>query len=61
MRNSLWIVIAIVSTILGFVMGYATAPMVETGMLTGKGGKPPAKVESAKEMEQYYKDLFREK
>ncbi len=61
MRNSLWIVIAIVSTILGFVMGYATAPMVETGMLTGKGGKSAAAIESAKEMEQHYKDLFKEK
>lgn len=61
MRSSLWIVVGIVSTILGFVMGYATAPMVETGMLTGKGGKPASKVESTKELEQYYKDIFKEK
>lgn len=61
MRNSLWIIITIVSALLGFVMGYATAPMMETGMLSGKGGKPASKIESTKELEQYYKDLFKEK
>lgn len=61
MRNSLWIIIAIVSTILGFVMGYATAPMMETGMLSGKGAKPASRIESTKELEQHYRDLFKEK
>lgn len=60
MRNSLWTVIAIVGGVLGFVMGYATAPMVETGMLTGQGGKPQSKIETRKDLEQYYKDLYRE-
>jgi hypothetical protein len=61
MHNSLMTVIAIVSAILGFVLGYATAPMLETGMLSGQGGRPAAAIESSKELEQYYKDLFKEK
>lgn len=61
MHNSLWTVIAIVGGVLGFVMGYATAPMIETGMLTGQGGKPLSKIETRKELEQYYKDLYQEK
>jgi hypothetical protein len=61
MRNSLWSVIAIVGAIMGFVMGYATAPMVETGMLTGKGGTPGPKIEASKDLRQYYQDLYKEK
>lgn len=61
MHNSLWTVIAIVGGVMGFVMGYATAPMIETGMLTGQGGKPLSKIETRKELEQYYKDLYQEK
>lgn len=60
MRNILWAVFAIVGAIMGFLMGYATAPMVETGMLTGQGGKPASKIEASKELEQYYKDLYKE-
>lgn len=61
MHNSLWTVIAIVGGVMGFVMGYATAPMIETGMLAGQGGKPLSKIETRKELEQYYKDLYQEK
>lgn len=61
MHNSLWTVIAIVGGVMGFIMGYATAPMIETGMLTGQGGKPVSKIETRKELEQYYKDLYQEK
>jgi basic membrane lipoprotein Med (substrate-binding protein (PBP1-ABC) superfamily) len=61
MRNSLWSVIAIVSVIMGFLMGYATAPMIETGMLMGRGGQSVPKTETVKELEQYYEDLYKEK
>lgn len=61
MHNSLWTIIAIVGGVMGFVMGYATAPMIEAGMLTGQGGKPLSKIETRKELEQYYKDLYQEK
>lgn len=61
MRNSLWAVIAIVGAIMGFLMGYSTAPMIESGMLSGQGGKPPPKIETSKELEQYYKELYKER
>jgi hypothetical protein len=57
MRNSLWVVIALAGAFLGFAMGYATPPMVETGMLAGKGGAP--KVEKAEELKQFYRDLYK--
>lgn len=60
MRNSLWSIFAVVAAIMGFLMGYSTAPMVEYGMFGGEGGKPQPKVESKKALEQYYKDLYKE-
>jgi len=61
MRNNLWSLFAVVGAIMGFLMGYATAPMVESGLLSGHGGKPPSKIEASKEIQQYYKDLYEEK
>lgn len=61
MRNSLWTVIAIVGAIMGFLMGYATAPMIESGMLGARAGKPASKIDPRKELEQYYRDLLKER
>lgn len=61
MRNVLWTIFAIVGGIMGFLMGYATAPMIESGMLAGQGGKPASKMEANKELEQFYKDLYKER
>ena len=58
MRNSLWTVMALAGAFLGFAMGYATPPMVETGMLAGTGAPP--KAEPSKDLEQYYKDLYKQ-
>ena len=60
MRSNLWGIFAVVGAIMGFLMGYATAPMIESGLLSGQGGKPHSKIESSKEIEQYYKDLYKE-
>lgn len=60
MRNSLWSIFAVVGAVMGFLMGYATAPMMESGLLSGQDGKPRAKIESKKDLEQYYKDLYKE-
>jgi hypothetical protein len=60
MRNSLWSIFAVIGVIMGFLMGYATAPMVEYGLFSAKEGKPQPKVESQKALEQYYKDLYKE-
>lgn len=60
MRNSLWSIFAVVGAIMGFLMGYATAPMVEYGMFSAKAGKPQPKIEAQKALEQYYKDLYKE-
>ncbi|MDH3514879.1 MAG: hypothetical protein OEM83_08430 [Gammaproteobacteria bacterium] len=57
MKNSLWLVITLSGVFLGFGMGYATPPMVETGMLTGKGAPP--KVEKADELKKFYQDLYK--
>ena len=61
MRNVLWTIFAIVGGIMGFLMGYATAPMIESGVLTGQGGKHATKIEAGKELEQFYKDLYKER
>ena len=61
MRNSLWTIIVIMSAIMGFMLGYATSPMLEVGLIGGKAASPAAKGESKQELEQYYKDLFKEK
>jgi hypothetical protein len=60
MRNSLWSIFAVLGAVMGFLMGYATAPMVESGLMRGEGGKPSAKIETKKEIEQYYRDLYKE-
>lgn len=60
MRKSLWSIFAVLGAVMGFLMGYSTAPMVESGLITGQGGKRAVKVDTRKEIEQYYKDLYKE-
>ena len=60
MRNSLWSIFAVLGAVMGFLMGYATAPMIESGLLSTQSGKPRAKIETRKEIEQYYQDLYKE-
>jgi hypothetical protein len=60
MRNSLWSIFAVLGAVMGFLMGYATAPIIESGLLSAQAGKPRAKIETRKEIEQYYQDLYKE-
>ncbi len=60
MRNSLWSIFAVLGAVIGFLMGYATAPMIESGLMSGESGKPRATIENKKAIEQYYKDLYKE-
>jgi len=57
MKNDLWIVIAVTAAFIGFLSGYSLPPLVETGMLTGKGAETEVTRELGKDMEQYYRDL----
>lgn len=60
MHNSLWSIFVVLGAVMGFLMGYATAPMIESGLISGQGGKAATQVETRKEIEQYYKDLYKE-
>lgn len=60
MKNSLWIIIAVVAAFLGFMMGYSVPPFVETGFAgsKGKAAQPVQKLD--KDMQDYYKNLYKE-
>lgn len=60
MTHTFWIVIAVVTTILGFLMGYTVSPMLEVGYLTGDRESAGIKAEADQEMQDYYRDLLRE-
>ncbi len=60
MKSDLWVVIVVTVAFVGFLIGYSLPPLVETGMLTGKGGEAELTRELGKDMEQYYRDLLKE-
>ena len=61
MKSGLWVVILVVASFMGFMMGYSVPPMIETGMIGGEEGqKMGVKSEVDKEMEEYYKSLSTE-
>lgn len=60
MKNSLWMVIVIVAAFLGFLIGYTLPPLIEVGMIGGKGEKPGMQTELSEEMQDYYEDLLKE-
>jgi len=60
MKTDLWVVIVVTVAFIGFLMGYSLPPLVETGMLTGKGGQAEVAPALDKDMEQYYRDLLKE-
>jgi len=58
MKSDLWVVIIVTVAFIGFLIGYSLPPLVETGLLTGKGGEQAEMTrELGKDMEQYYRDL----
>lgn len=60
MKSDLWVVVVVTVAFIGFMMGYSLPPLVETGMLAGKGEKTEAAKELDKDMEQYYRDLLKD-
>jgi len=60
MKSDLWVVIVVTVTFVGFMMGYSLPPLIQTGMLTGKGEKAELTRELGEEMEQYYRDLLKD-
>ena len=60
MKSDLWVVIIVTLGFVGFLMGYSLPPLVETGMLTGKGKQAqPVKILD-EGMQQYYQDLLKD-
>lgn len=62
MKNGLWVVILVVASFMGFMMGYSVPPMIETGMIGGEEGqKMGVKSDVDAEMEEFYKQLSADK
>ncbi|GMR21192.1 MAG: hypothetical protein BMS9Abin36_1791 [Gammaproteobacteria bacterium] len=60
MKSDLWVVVVVTVAFIGFLIGYSLPPLVETGMLTGKGAEAEMTRELGKDMEQYYRDLLKD-
>ena len=61
MKNSLWVVILIVLSFMGFMMGYSLPPMYEVGLI-GDSRKQEIGLKSkmSDEMDDYYKQLLKD-
>ena len=61
MKSSLWVVILVVLSFMGFMMGYSLPPMYEVGLIGGSGKQDVGlKSEVSDEMEEYYKQLLKD-
>lgn len=61
MKNSLWVVILIVLSFMGFMMGYSLPPMYEVGLIGGSGKQEIGlKSKVTDEMDEYYKQLLKD-
>jgi len=61
MKNSLWVVILIVLSFMGFMMGYSLPPMYEVGLIGGSGKQDVGlKSGVSDEMDEYYKQLLKD-
>ncbi|HEX20666.1 MAG TPA: hypothetical protein ENG78_07605 [Acidiferrobacteraceae bacterium] len=58
MKSDLWVVIVVTAAFIGFLMGYSLPPLVETGMLTGKGKQAKKQPALEKDTKQYYRGLY---
>ena len=57
MKQQLWIIIVMVATLLGFMMGYSVPPFMEVGFGVKSESKAPEAM-SSEELDQYYKSLY---
>ena len=61
MKSSLWVVILVVLSFMGFMMGYSLPPMYEVGLIGGSGKQDVGlKSEISDEMDEYYKQLLKD-
>ena len=61
MRSSLWVVILVVLSFMGFMMGYSLPPMYEVGLIGGSGKQDVGlKSGVSDEMDEYYKQLLKD-
>jgi len=61
MKNTLWTVVTVVAVFLGFFLGYSVSPMLEVGISAAKGEKTEVTTEMDQDMEEYYRDLLKDK
>lgn len=59
MKGTFGIIILIVTLFIGFLLGYSIPPFIHSGVFTGRAEKG-VQVEINKEMEDYYKTLYKE-
>jgi len=61
MKDSLWIVIVVTMVFISFLLGYSVPPLIESGMIGGKGTKVGVDTELDTKTEDYYRNLLEEK
>lgn len=60
MKDGLSVVVLAVAIFMGFLMGYSLPPMLETGMIGGKGQEIGLKSGVDQDVAQHYKELLKE-
>ena len=61
MTKGLWIVILVVGSFMGFLIGYSVPPMIEVGMIGGEGHQQAGiKTEVTDDLQKHYEDLLKE-
>lgn len=61
MKNGLWVVILVVGSFMGFLMGYSLPPMIEVGMVGGEGHQQAGiKTDVSEDLQEYYDSLLKE-
>ncbi len=61
MKSGLGVVIIVVGSFMGFLMGYSLPPMIEVGMI-GSGEKQEIGIQTevSEDMQEYYNNLLKE-
>ena len=60
MKNEIGVIFLVTSVFTSFLLGYSLPPLLETGMIGGRGQVTPAVVEPQvdKQLEEYYRKLL---
>jgi|TARA_Y100000294_G_scaffold176590_1_gene199395 hypothetical protein len=62
MKNTVWTMFLITAVFTSFLLGYSVPPLLEVGMIGGRGEKPSPTMEPKlnEQMEEYYRKLLEE-